>query len=62
MKNDKQEFIVLYLDDYVRMAYRIFINKVDIDLEKQLVSNLYYLMDRYVEGELSKYIDEEKIV
>lgn len=58
----KEEFIVNYLDDYVRMAYRELINKVDEDNEMKLIHNLYYLMDRYAEGELLDYIHYNKIV
>ena len=48
----KQIFISVYLDDYVRMAYRRLIKKVSINDEIKLVNNLYSLMDEYAEGEL----------
>lgn len=60
--NDKQRFILLYLDDYIKMAYRILIGKVDLKMEKQLITILYNLMDQYCEGELEEYIYDEKIV
>ena len=59
---EKQEFITVYLDDYVRMAYRELIDKIDLESEMKLIYNLYSLMDMYTEGSLKKYIDEEKIV
>ena len=58
----KQEFILLYLDEYVRMAYRELVDKVNIKEEEKLISNLYNLLDRYVEGELTDYIHYNKIV
>ena len=60
--NDKFEFIALYLDDYVRMAYRELINKVDNENEDKLICNLKYLFDRYAEGELLDYIHYNKVV
>ena len=59
---DKYNFIVLYMDDYVRMAYRELINKVDINSEIKLINNLQSLLDTYAEGELSDYIHYNKIV
>lgn len=59
---EKQKFILLYLDDYVRMAYRRLIKKIDEDKEFELIHNLYNLMDQYVEGELCDYIHYNKIV
>ena len=58
----KEEFITTYLDDYVRMAYRRLIKKVNINDEMKLVNNLYSLMDEYAEGELIDYIHYNKIV
>ncbi|MCM1197226.1 MAG: hypothetical protein NC310_09200 [Roseburia sp.] len=58
----KEEFIVKYLDDYVRMAYRKLTFKVNIDEECKLINILYNLLDRYVEGELANYIYYNKIV
>lgn len=60
--SEKQKFIILYLDDYVRMAYRQLTKKVDLDKERQLTTYIYYLLDEYPEGRLNKYIQEEKIV
>lgn len=60
--NDKQRFIILYLDDYVRMAYRELTNKVNLKEEDKLISNLKYLLDKYAEGELLDYIHYNKIV
>lgn len=60
--SSKVEFIVEYLDDYVRMAYRILIKKIDEDAELQLIHILYYLMDEYPEGSLAKAIYDNKIV
>lgn len=59
---NKQDFIVLYLDDYVRMAYRELVNKIDINNEIKLIHNLQGLLDEYSEGELNKYINNNKIV
>lgn len=59
---DKYEFIYLYLDDYVRMAYRELVNEINHEKEQQLISNLTSLLDRYVEGELQDYIHYNKIV
>lgn len=59
---DKTTFITLYLDDYVRMAYRRLTNKVDINEEMKLIYNLANLLDVYVEGELLDYIHYNKIV
>ena len=58
----KEEFITIYLDDYVRMAYRRLINKVNTKDEMKLVNNLYSLMDEYAEGELLDYVHYKKIV
>ena len=58
----KQEFIVLYMDEYVRMAYRRLINKVDYENEMKLIYNLQDLLDTYSEGELNDYIHYNKIV
>ena len=58
----KEEFITIYLDDYVRMAYRRLINKVNSKDEIKLVNNLYSLMDEYAEGELLDYVHYNKIV
>lgn len=58
----KEEFINIYLDDYVRMAYRRLINKVNTKDEMKLVNNLYSLMDEYAEGELLDYVHYNKIV
>lgn len=58
----KEEFIVKYLDDYVRMAYRKLIKKIDEEAELRLIHILYNLMDEYAEGTLSKSIYENKIV
>lgn len=60
--NDKYTFIALYLDDYVRMAYRELTNKIDHKNEEKLIYNLKYLLDRYAEGELLDYIHYDKIV
>jgi len=60
--NDKQRFIILYLDDYVRMTYRELTNKVNLKEEDKLISNLKYLLDKYAEGELLDYIHYNKIV
>ncbi len=62
MMNDKEKFIILYLDDYVKMAYRRLTKKVNLNEEQKLVYYLYNLMDMYCEGELSQYIDDEEIV
>ena len=59
---DKNVFISTYLDDYVRMAYRRLIHKVDLKKERELIHNLYNLLDLYVEGELLDYIHYNKIV
>ena len=56
------KFITLYLDDYVKMSYRRLTHKIDLDKEKQLVMNLYYLLDEYSNGELQDYILCNKIV
>lgn len=58
----KQIFISVYLDDYVRMAYRQLTKKVDIDSELILVNNMFNLMDKYAEGELIDYVHYNKIV
>ena len=58
----KQEFIVLYMDEYARMAYRRLINKVDYESEMKLIYNLQDLLDTYSEGELNDYIHYNKIV
>ena len=58
----KEEFITIYLDDYVRMAYRRLINKVNSKDEIKLVNNLYSLMDEYAEGELLDYVHYNKII
>lgn len=60
--NEKYVFIAFYLDDYVRMAYRELINKVDNKNEDKLICNLRYLLDKYTEGELSDYIHYNKVV
>ena len=60
--NDKQRFIIIYLDDYVRMAYRELTNKVNLKEEDKLISNLKYLLDKYADGELLDYIHYNKIV
>ena len=60
--NDKFDFIALYLDDYVRMAYRELINKVDNENEDKLICNLKYLLDKYAEGELLDYIHYNEVV
>jgi len=59
---DLNNFINLYLDDYVKMAYRKLIKKVDLKSENQLITNLYYLLDEYSKGELQDYIHRNKIV
>jgi len=59
---DLNNFITLYLDDYVKMAYRKLIKKVDLKSENQLITNLYYLLDEYSKGELQDYIHRNKIV
>ena len=56
------EFIVCYLSDCVKMAYRELIKKVDEGKEDQLISNLYSLLDLYSEGELREKIYLNKIV
>lgn len=58
----KEEFIVRYLDDYVRMAYRKLTKKVDIKMEMKLINILYNLLDTYAEGDLMDYIHYNKIV
>lgn len=58
----KQIFISVYLDDYVRMAYRQLTKKVDIDSELILVNNMFNLIDKYAEGELIDYVHYNKIV
>ena len=58
----KEEFITAYLDDYVRMAYRRLINRVNTKDEMKLVNNLYSLMDEYAEGELLDYVHYNKII
>lgn len=59
---DKERFILLYLDDYVTMAYRKLINKVSKKDEEMLLSNLHTLLDEYPEGVLNEYINNHKIV
>ena len=59
---DKEKFILLYLDDYVVMAYRKLINKVSKKDEEILVSILHTLLDEYAEGDLNNYIHNHKIV
>ncbi len=59
---DKDKFIVLYLDDYVRMAYRRLKRKVNIKEEDILINNLFNLLDVFSEGELTDYIHYNKIV
>ncbi len=58
----KQIFISVYLDDYVRMAYRQLTKKVDINSELILVNNMFNLIDKYAEGELIDYVHYNKIV
>ena len=60
--NDKSTFIALYLDDYVRMAYRELTKEVNLENEFKLINNLYSLLDEYADGELSDYIHYCKIV
>jgi len=60
--NEKEKFIAMYLDDYVKMAYRRLINKVNLNEEQKLVYYIYNLMDMYCDGELSQYIYNEEIV
>ena len=59
---DKEKFILLYLDDYVVMAYRKLINKVSKKDEEILISILHTLLDEYEEGDLNDYIHNHKIV
>lgn len=59
---DKQKFIMLFMDDYVKMAYRQLTKKIDLKKEQQLAYNIYYLLDEYPEGTLSKYIYDETIL
>ncbi|MBR1718247.1 MAG: hypothetical protein IJ715_03145 [Bacilli bacterium] len=59
---DKNNFIVLYMDEYVRMAYRKIINKVDTKTELKLIHILHDLLDEYSEGELTDYIHYNKII
>ncbi len=59
---EKEDFIVLYLDDYVRMAYRRLTKKVNIKEEMILINQLYNLLDMFAEGELTDYIHYNKIV
>lgn len=59
--NEKEKFILLYLDDYVKMAYRRLRNIVDEEAESRLINNLYMLLDEYSDGELSKYINNKSI-
>ena len=60
--NELDEFITLYLDDYVRMAYRKLTKSVDIDKERELTTYLYYLLDEFSFGELQDYIHYNKII
>ncbi len=60
--SEKEKFITMYLDDYVKMAYRRLIKKVNLKEERKLIYNIYNLMDMYCEGELSQYIYNEEIV
>lgn len=63
MKNiSKEEFISLYMDDYIRMAYRKLTKNVNINDELKLIHIVYDLLDRFVEGELSDYVHYNKIV
>lgn len=59
---DKNEFIVMYLPSYVRMAFRRLIGKANTIEEDKLISNLYDLLDEYSEGYLEKFIIEGKII
>lgn len=59
---EKQDFIMLYLDDYVRMAYRRLKKTVNIKEEMILINNLYNLLDLFADGELSDYVHYNKIV
>ena len=59
---DKNEFIVIYLPSYVRMAFRRLIGKVNTIEEDKLISNLYNLLDEYSEGYLNQFIIEGKII
>lgn len=59
---EKEKFIVNYLDDYVIMAYRELTNSVNNEMEGKLISNLNYLLDVYSEGRLKYYVIENKIV
>ena len=60
--SSKEMFISIYLEDYVRMAYRRLTKRVDVDAELILVNNLFNLMDKYTEGELLDYIHYNQIV
>lgn len=53
---------MLFMDDYVKMAYRQLTKKIDLKKEQQLAYNIYYLLDEYPEGTLSKYIYDETIL
>lgn len=51
-----------YLYDYVIMAYRELINKIDEDMEEKLINNLYYLIDEFTNEEIHKYVNENYII
>lgn len=60
--SSKETFVSIYLEDYVRMAYRRLTKKVDVDAELILVNNLFNLMDKFAEGELLDFVHYNKIV
>lgn len=51
-----------YLYDYVIMAYRELIKKIDEETEDKLVDNLHVLLDEFTNEEIHKYVENNHII
>ncbi len=51
-----------YLYDYVIMAYRELIGKIDDEMEDKLVNNLHSLLDEFTNEDIHKYVEENRII
>ncbi len=51
-----------YLYDYVIMAYRELIGKIDDEVEDKLINNLHALLDEFTNEDIHKYVNENRII
>lgn len=50
------------IERYALMAFRMYIGKIDQEIEERFIITMHYLMDLYTENEIEELLINDKIL